>query len=55
MNEETKRLKEDQRKHLIQEAALAKMIEEGVESVSMRSIAKHANISETLLHGLSYY
>ncbi|MCK5304133.1 MAG: TetR/AcrR family transcriptional regulator [Candidatus Heimdallarchaeota archaeon] len=44
------RLLKDQRKVSIRKAALKKMLETSVESVSIRAIAKEANISETLLY-----
>jgi AcrR family transcriptional regulator len=40
----------DQRRETIRQAALKKMLEFGVESVSIRSIAREAKISETLLY-----
>ncbi len=44
------RLMKDQRRETIRHAALKKMLEFGVESVSIRSIAREAKISETLLY-----
>ncbi|MCG3258346.1 MAG: TetR/AcrR family transcriptional regulator [Candidatus Heimdallarchaeota archaeon] len=44
------RLMKDQRRETIRQAALKKMLEYSIESVSIRSIAKEAKISETLLY-----
>ncbi|MHA1205135.1 MAG: TetR/AcrR family transcriptional regulator [Candidatus Heimdallarchaeum aukensis] len=44
------RMRKDQRKELIKQVAIQKMVEEGIENVSMKSIAEEAEISDTLLY-----
>ncbi|MHA1866764.1 MAG: TetR/AcrR family transcriptional regulator [Candidatus Heimdallarchaeaceae archaeon] len=44
------RMRKDQRKELIKHVAIQKMVEEGIENVSMKSIAEEAKISDTLLY-----